>query len=30
MQGTENGRVDTLSYRPNYAEGLKLGAASIL
>ena len=30
VRGTENGRVDALSHRPDYAEELKLEAASIL
>ena len=30
VRGIENGRADALSHRPNYAEGSKLGAASIL
>ena len=30
VRGMENGRADTLSYRPDYAEESKPGAASIL
>ena len=30
VRGTENGRADALSRRPNYADGSKPGAASIL
>ena len=30
VQGTENGRADTLSHRSDYVEGSKLGAVSLL
>ena len=30
VRGTENGRADALSHRPNYAKELKPGAAFIL